>query len=204
MRTMPSQPDLFADIPVAAPAVPGLALSGRLLDPDEQADAIRRIEELPLAPFRFGPWTGHRETLSFGWHYDFEHGSVARAEPLPGWLAAIRARVAAAFGDPAEDYEQAMLIRYRPGAVIGWHRDRPHFGVVAGLSLGTPASMRLRRRQDGGFLRAGFALDPGEAYRLDGEARREWEHSIAALPETRWSITFRTLARAMPTRAIEG
>lgn len=191
---MPSQPDLFAGAPAAAPGVPGLALSGLLLDRGEQANAIRHIEDLPLTPFRFGPWTGNRETISFGWHYDFERGSVAQADPLPGWLAAIRARVAAAFSDLPEPYEQALLIRYRPGAVIGWHRDRPHFGVVAGLSLGAPASMRLRRRQDGGFVRAGFALEPGEAYRLDGEARREWEHSIVALPETRWSITFRTLA----------
>ncbi len=195
---MPMQPDLFAGDELAVPGVPGLALSGRLLDPDEQADAVRRIDALPLVPFRFGQWTGHRETISFGWHYDFESGSIARAEPLPGWLAAVRRRVAEAFGDMASDYEQALLIRYRPGAVIGWHRDRPHFSTVAGLSLGAPARMRLRRRQDGGFVRDGFALEPGAAYRLDGEARRDWEHSIAALADTRWSITFRTIARAMP------
>lgn len=201
---MPRQPDLFSGEDAATPGLPGLTFSDPLFDPAEQAEAIRRIEALPLAPFRFGPWTGHRETISFGWHYDFEHGSVARADPLPGWLAAIRRRVAEAFGDTGDRYEQALLIRYRPGAVIGWHRDRPNFGTVAGLSLGAPAHMRLRRRQDGGFVRDGFALEPGAAYRLDGQARRDWEHSIAALPETRWSITFRTLARSLAGQTMAG
>lgn len=177
--------------------IPGLGLSPRLLDESEQADIVARIEALSLMPFRFGPWTGRRETASFGWHYDFERGGISRADPLPDWLIRLRRRIAEAFGDDPKAYEQALLIRYKPGAVIGWHRDRPNFGVVAGLSLGTPANMRLRRRREDRFDRAGFSLEPGAAYRMDGAARHEWEHSITALTETRWSVTFRTVAKPM-------
>ena len=197
IASVPHQPDLFADVADLEPAVPGLSRSGPLLDPHEQAEAVGLIEGLSLTPFRFGPWTGRRETISFGWHYDFERGGVSRADPMPDWLVRIRQVVAEAFSDPADMYEQALLIRYRPGAVIGWHRDRPQFGTVAGLSLGSPATMRLRRRRTSGFDRTSFALESGKAYRLDGEARHEWEHSIAALPETRWSISFRSIARPM-------
>ncbi|MGB3167335.1 MAG: alpha-ketoglutarate-dependent dioxygenase AlkB, partial [Alteraurantiacibacter sp.] len=81
-----------------------------------------------------------------------------------------------------------------PGAGIGWHRDRPHYGDVLGLSLGAPATMRFRRRTDSGFERRHVPLIPRAFYRLSGEARHGWEHSITPLDETRWSVTFRTLA----------
>jgi alkylated DNA repair dioxygenase AlkB len=45
-----------------------------------------------------------------------------------------------------DDLVQALLIRYDPGASIGWHRDRPVFEHVVGISLGADARLRLRRR----------------------------------------------------------
>jgi alkylated DNA repair dioxygenase AlkB len=87
-----------------------------------------------------------------------------------------------------------MLIRYDPGAGIGWHRDRPVFEHVLGISLGQPAKMRFRRRRPGGFDRASACLEPRSLYHLTGEARHQWEHSIATMEATRWSITFRSLS----------
>jgi DNA oxidative demethylase len=95
----------------------------------------------------------------------------------------------------ADDLVQALLIRYDPGAGIGWHRDRPVFEHVVGISLGAPATMRCRRRRAGGFYRASAELAPRSIYHLSGEARRKWEHSIAAMAVTRWSITFRSLTQ---------
>src|SRR3546814_11268727 len=79
-----------------------------------------------------------------------------------------------------------------PGAGIGWHKDRPVFEHVIGISLGAPASLRLRRRVDGKFERARAPLAPRRIYHLAGEARYEWEPSIPAMEETRWSLTFRS------------
>ncbi|MEN2749986.1 alpha-ketoglutarate-dependent dioxygenase AlkB [Sphingomonas sp. T9W2] len=84
--------------------------------------------------------------------------------------------------------------RIRAVNVAGWHRDRPIYGHVLGLSLGEPATMRFRRRRTGGFERAAAPLKPRAAYHLGGPARHEWEHSIVALERPRWSITFRSLA----------
>ena len=86
------------------------------------------------------------------------------------------------------------MIRYDPGAGIGWHRDRAVFEHVVGISLGAAATMRFRRRRTGGFDRAIAELAPRSAYHLSGEARHQWEHSIAPMPAARWSITFRTLS----------
>jgi hypothetical protein len=53
--------------------------------------------------------------------------------------------------------------------------------------------MRLRRRTADGFERRKVALPPRSLYRLSGEVRWEWEHSIAPMVQTRRSITFRSL-----------
>jgi 2OG-Fe(II) oxygenase superfamily len=66
---------------------------------------------------------------------------------------------------------------------------------VVGISLGTPATMRFRRRRPAGFDRASALLAPRSVYHLTGEARHEWEHSITAMVDTRWSITFRSLSK---------
>src|SRR5688572_33320855 len=44
-------------------------------------------------------------------------------------------------------FELVLLIEYAPGAGIGWHRDRPVFGDVIGISLLAPARLRFRRRR---------------------------------------------------------
>jgi alkylated DNA repair dioxygenase AlkB len=93
-----------------------------------------------------------------------------------------------------DDLVQALLIRYDPGAGIGWHRDRSVFEHVIGISLGAPATMRFRRRRPGGFDRASAFLEPRSVYHLTGAARHEWEHSIAEMAVARWSITFRSLS----------
>lgn len=190
------QPDLFA----RPPAIAGLASTDALVTPEEERDLIARIDATDLSPFRFQGWTGKRLTSSFGWHYDFDRASMAPAEPMPAWLLDIRARAAAFAGLPADALVQALLIRYDPGAGIGWHRDRPVFEHVVGLSLGTAATMRFRRRRAGGFERVSLPLPPRGAYLLTGEARHVWEHSIAPMEVTRHSITF----RSFPTSSRNG
>ena len=184
-------PDLFG-----SGLLPGLTLGAPIVDPDEEKRLIASIDAEPLSPFRFQGWLGKRLTRSFGWSYDFDRGRLERGEPLPDWLLPFRDRAAAFAGLQADEFEQALLIRYDPGAGIGWHRDRPAFDHVVGLSLGARCDMRLRRRGTDGFDRLSVPLEPREPYHLTGEARHGWEHSIAPLDRLRWSITFRSLTRA--------
>lgn len=176
------------------PALPGFATHADLIDAAEERMLIDRIDATDLAPFRFQGWTGKRLTTSFGWDYDFAVGRPTEAPPLPDWLRPFRDRAAAFAGLDADALIQALLIRYDPGAGIGWHRDRPIYGHVLGLSLGAPAVMRFRRRRAGGFERASAPLTPRGAYHMSGPARHNWEHSIVEMERPRWSITFRSLA----------
>jgi len=182
------QPDLFG------PALlPGLAYGEAIITAGEEAELIAQIEGAKLTPFQFQQWEGKRLTRSLGWTYDFQTGRFAPGDPMPSWLDPVRARAAAFAGIEPDALEQTLLIEYGLGAGIGWHKDRPVFEHVIGLSLGTPATMRFRRRTETGFERATAALAPRSIYHMRGEVRDDWEHSIAPMPEPRWSITFRSL-----------
>lgn len=185
------QADLFGTAPLA-----GLRCQGNFLERREERELIARIDDSGLSPFRFQQWEGKRLTRAFGWSYDFTTGQVARAAGIPAWLRPLRDRAAVYANVPADALEQALLIRYDVGAGIGWHRDRPVFKDVIGVSLGAPAILRFRRRKDGGFLRAKALLHPRGIYHLAGEARHDWEHSIAPIDAPRWSITFRSRANS--------
>jgi alkylated DNA repair protein (DNA oxidative demethylase) len=196
MSLITRQPDLFDE-----PLLAGLHQAGEFVTPSDEQMLIASINAAELSPFRFHGWLGKRLTSSYGWRYDFDDASFARAEAIPHWLLPLRAKAAGfACLEPGE-LVQALLIRYDPGAGIGWHRDRPVFEHVLGISLGAPATMRFRKRKPDGFDRASALLAPRSIYHLTGEARHNWEHSIAAMEVTRWSITFRSLSEKGRLRA---
>ncbi len=175
-----------------APIIPGLAAVPDVITVIEESALIARIEALDLSPFRFQQWTGKRLTRSFGWSYDFETGRFAPTDPIPDWLFPVRAIAARFAGLEPDTLVQALVIRYDPGAGIGWHKDRPVFEHVIGISLGNDAAMRFRRRTVSGFERRTVPLAPRSVYHLSDEVRYGWEHSIAAMEVPRWSITFRS------------
>jgi len=176
------------------PLLPGLRFREELIDRDEEAALMAKIDEVDLSPFRFQGWTGKRMTRTFGWRYDFDDRSFQPVDPIPAWLDGLREKAAAFAGLDGGKFVHALVTRYDPGAPIGWHRDRPHFGTVVGVSLGSEAVLRFRKREGSGFHRFSLTLPPRSAYILSGEARHEWEHSIAPAERLRYSITFRTLS----------
>ena len=187
---MAKQGELFG---VNDPVVAGLVFVPEAVTAAEETELAARIDAAPLALFEFGQWRGKRLTTHYGRAYDFARGRLDEAPPLPRWLVDLRGKLAPLAGLDPPALQAALLIRYDPGAGIGWHRDRPQYGEVLGLSLGADCTMRLRRRTDTGFERRRLVLPARSLYRLSGEVRWEWEHSIVPLDMTRWSITFRTL-----------
>lgn len=189
---MTSQTDLFGS-PALEPE--GLRLDPNLVGAEEQAALIAAFADLPFAPFEFHGWQGARRVVSFGSRYDFTRARLDPAEPIPPFLLPLAHRAARFAGLRPAAIAQALLTEYQPGAGIGWHRDRPQYGKVIGVSFGAPARMRFRRRTGSGWERRALDLPPGSAYRLDGAARWDWEHSIAPMAALRYSVTFRTLRK---------
>jgi len=115
----------------------------------------------------------------------------------------VRARAAAFAGLAPDALEQALLIRYGEGAGLGWHRDRPVFEDVIGISLLSPAPLRFRRKEGERWRRFTLTPEPGSIYLLRGPARKEWEHSIAPVAALRYSITLRSFDRARVRKRTE-
>lgn len=177
-----------------APLIEGLRYADDIVGRGEEEQLIERLIATDLSPFRFHGWLGNRKTTSFGWRYDFDDASFARTDAIPDWLLELRETAAAFANLGPHEFVHVLLARYDPGAGIGWHRDRDVFEQVVGISLAAPATLRFRRRTDGGFDRANVEVAPRSAYLLSGQARWKWEHSIVPGQTLRFSITFRTLS----------
>jgi alkylated DNA repair dioxygenase AlkB len=178
----------------ADPLVPeGFAYRADLIDAREERALAPRLAELPFRAFEFHGFTGHRRTVSYGWHYAFDGSGLQQSDEMPDWLLPVRAAAAGLAGLVPEALEHALLIEYGPGAGIGWHRDRPVFGDVVGVSLLSEAPLRFRLKQGEKWRRFTLRTAPRSAYLLRGPARTEWEHSLAPVATHRYSATFRTL-----------
>ena len=132
----------------------------------------------------------------FGYRYGHAGWRLVPAEPLPLSVAWLRDPAAALAQVEPAAFTEILVTRYPPGAGIGWHRDAPLFGPkVVGVSLLAPCRMRFQRRTDEVRRVHELALARRSAYVLTGAARWAWQHSIPAVAELRYSVTFRTVVR---------
>lgn len=192
------QPDLFMS-PAECESRPDGALpQGFAYAADTVPDALARdlatrFRALPFRNFDFHGFKGNRRIVSYGWKYDYVgRGRLSESEPIPDFLEPLKAAAAAFAGLSAEDFQQALITEYAPGAGIGWHRDKPMFEDVVAFSLLAPCTLRLRHRHGAGWTRRSLDIAPRSAYLLRGSSRFDWEHSIPPLKALRYSITFRS------------
>jgi alkylated DNA repair dioxygenase AlkB len=130
---------------------------------------------------------------SFGRRYDFTLRKIQNADPIPDWLLSTMEKVES-FGGARTKIGQVLCTEYDAGVGIGWHRDKPQFARIFGLSLGSSCKFRFRRPQGEKWERVTLDVQPRSLYEISGPARQEWEHSIPPVEQLRYSITFRTLA----------
>ena len=186
------QAELFG----AEPALPeGFVFQLDFISAAEEQALLEDIARLPLAEAKYKQYTARRRIAYFGFGYDFTANRLGAAPPAPAFLGPLRDKVAAWMSLAPAALEQALVTEYRPGTPLGWHRDAPDFGRVAGVSLGGWARMRLRRYPRGKDTPIVLELAPRSVYQMQGAARWQWQHNIPATRELRYSITFRTLLR---------
>ncbi len=160
------------------------------------ADAIASVE---FSTFEMRGVIARRRVKFYGRSYDAVPGPE---QPIPEFLFPLRDRFAAWAEIEPNAFAMALINEYRPGAPIGWHRDAPQYEIVAGLSLLSPARMKLRPyvapkdiKDLSGPRKTTheIELQPRSAYLMTGESRQAYEHSIPPVDSLRYSITFRTL-----------
>jgi alkylated DNA repair dioxygenase AlkB len=185
-----SQTDLFS-APSGLPE--GFRYYPEAVSVEEEEALAHELGALPFKPFNFQGFLANRRVVSFGYRYDYDRRAVVEAAPFPSFLIPLRRKVAAIFDRPEESFRQVLINEYRPGAGIGWHRDKAQFDDVVSVSLLAPCTLRFRRKAAQTWDRASLTTEPRSAYLLSGPARTAWEHSIPALDRLRYSITLRTL-----------
>lgn len=177
----------------------GFEYRDEFITPAEESRLLEHINSIEFANFEMRGVVARRRVAFFGASYD---RTVGPSPPIPEFLCDVRARLASWAGVKADAFAMALINEYRAGAPIGWHRDAPQYDITAGVSLLSPARMRLRpyvspveAAQSGERRHTTheIALPPRSAYVISGAARSRYEHSIPAVAELRYSITFRTL-----------
>ena len=194
-----SQSELF-ELPRRLPH--GLVYRPQFITRSEEAALLAAIARLPFREARLQQYVARRRVVHF--HADgdvdtedaYDDGESFSSGPVPPFLAALQQRVADAFGVARSDLAHTLISEYRPGAPIGWHRDRSTYGVVFGLSLKGRGTMRFRPIDARVELRQTLALElePRSLYVMQGPIRWLWQHSMPPARELRYSITFRTRA----------
>jgi DNA oxidative demethylase len=169
----------------------GVSLRREVITHDQERELLARFDTLQWKEVETGDQAARRSARHFGLGYDYERRSTHADEPIPSWLDPIRRVAATLAGLQPEELVEVLLQRYPVGATIDWHRDSPAFGVVVGISLLSPAMLRLRPVDDRDHALE-IDLDPRSGYVLSGDARFLWEHSVPPTKERRYSITLRT------------
>jgi alkylated DNA repair dioxygenase AlkB len=118
------------------------------------------LAQLDLKPFEFHGHVGNRRVVSFGLESDYSRRSVEPAAEMPSFLDDLLARAAEFAGCEKNAFRQVGVNEYRPGAGVGWHRDKPQFGKIVGVSLLAPATMRFRKAEGARWIRVSQTLQP--------------------------------------------
>lgn len=177
-----------------APLPHGLLYRSDFVTPAEEAALLRVFPSLPFQEALFQQYRARRRVVRFGSLYDEDRRRWTDGPPLPDYLEVLRHRAGDWIGIPASAFVHALVTEYRTGTPIGWHRDKPHYGSVVGISLGNACRMRFRplAARDDRKAATSLELEPRSAYAMRDDIRWQWQHHIPPTKALRYSITFRT------------
>ncbi|MEA3192932.1 MAG: hypothetical protein QOD26_1265 [Betaproteobacteria bacterium] len=159
----------------------GLVYEPEFISAAEEAALLEAVRALPLEAARYRQFTAKRRVAIF--------------DAPPAFLVPLRDQLATWMELPAAELAYTLINEYRPGTALGWHRDSPEYESVAGVSLGTACRLRFRPwPPQKGRARDTLELQvtPRSAYLMRGAVRWRWQHSVPAVKELRYSITFRS------------
>jgi alkylated DNA repair dioxygenase AlkB len=186
--------ELFSDAQTSA-VPPGFRYSAGFIDSGEESALMTEIRGLDFAPYAFRGVRARRRVVSFGLVAGYQIRQFQQGAAIPPFLQTLRAKAAMFAGVAQDDFKQVLVSEYTPGTPIGWHKDRPLYELIVGVSLLSAAMFRFRLPKERGWLREFQLLEPRSIYLLSGPARDQWQHSIPAVPALRYSITFRSLRK---------
>ncbi len=178
--------------------ISGLTHIRDYINKDEQNKLLDIIDQAEWSPIL------KRRVQHYGYRYNYKKGLLTSSSylgALPDWAQSL-ANKFSADGLTATALDQVIVNEYKPGQGITSHIDCvPCFGnTIISLSLGSSCIMDLTHSIT--KEKVSLFLSPGTVIVLQGEARYDWEHRIAARKKDKYqgkdfartrrlSVTFR-------------
>lgn len=166
------------------------------LSADEETELYKEILKVELHNLNYHGYKANRKTASFGYDYNFENNKLSKGKDIPATFNFIVDKTASYLSIDKNSFAELLITECPAGTVINWHRDAPQFNLIAGISLLTDCTFRLRPYDKTKQTRSSvisFPVQRRSLYTMQNSARWDWQHSIAPVKQTRFSITFRTL-----------
>jgi alkylated DNA repair dioxygenase AlkB len=163
---------------------------------EEEKNLLAEITKTELHIFSFQGYEAKRKVASFGYDWNFEQRRLLKGKEIPNAFHFLIKKVAKKLSINIVDFAELLVTEYPAGSVINWHRDAPPFDLIAGISLFTDCTFRLRPYEKSKQNRSSiisFPVHQRSLYCMQGSSRNDWQHSIAPLTHKRYSITLRTL-----------
>lgn len=165
----------------------------------EEEQLLQQVYQTELKTFIFQGYEAKRKVASFGYDWSFEKRILSKGKEIPEGFTWLVEKEAAHLQLNKKDISELLVTEYGAGSVINWHRDAPPFYTIIGISLLSDCVFKLRPHDKAKQERKSTISLPVQRrslYVIKGEARTDWEHSIAPVKQTRYSITLRTLKQA--------
>lgn len=170
----------------------GLVYRPNFISEGEEEILLAYLQNLPLFNAPYKEYTAKRRILNFGWSADFTNNTLIPGPPLPRFLHGTQNKIAKWLGIEKRRVAEALVTEYTEGTQLGWHIDNEQFESIIGLSLGSWSKIRFRPLANPRHI-VDIELEPRSVYLMQNEVRWQWQHSVAPVPDLRYSITFRTL-----------
>lgn len=176
----------------------GFSYWPQFLTAEEEEHLHQAILKLDLKTFIFRGYEAKRKVASFGYDYHFNDRSISEGIPIPQDFYPLICKVANRLDIAPHEFTEILVSKYPPDSVINWHRDAPPFELIAGISLLSNCTFKLRpynKEKQGRGSVLSIPVEHRSMYVMQGQVREDWEHSISKVSQLRYSITLRTLRK---------
>jgi alkylated DNA repair dioxygenase AlkB len=174
----------------------GFAYHPNFINEAEEQKLLQLIAKTELHNFFFQGYEAKRKVASFGYDWSFEKRTLSKGKEIPVEFDFLIQRLSDHLSIPKTSFAELLVTQYPVGSVINWHRDAPPFDIIAGISLFSDCIFKLRPHDKAKQKRntvISIPVKKRSLYIIQGIARSEWEHSIVAVKDVRYSVTMRTL-----------
>src|ERR1044072_9966347 len=149
------------------------------LTAEEEKVLLHEISKIELHNMSYHGYKANRKTASFGYDYNFENNQLSKGKEIPSAFDWLIDKTAQYISVERNRFAEMLVTEYPPGAVINWHRDVPQFDLIAGISLLTDCTFRLRPYDKAKQTRSSiisFPVQRRSLYTMHNEARWNWQH----------------------------